>query len=146
VVESAPSLVEQILQRERQVVLAAFVLVAALAWVYTLAGVGMEMNAFEMTHSATAPVMTGKLTTSTSMSMPKWNAGYAVIMLTMWWVMMVGMMLPSAAPVAVLQCRRGRGSVGARERRPAFRRYAKHKRSLERCAVTRGGSVATHPN
>ncbi len=100
--ESASSLVEQILQRERQVVVAALVLVAALAWVYTLAGVGMEMNVFEMTHSATVPVMRGEVTKSTSMSMPKWNTGYAVIMLTMWWVMMVGMMLPSATPTILL--------------------------------------------
>jgi predicted metal-binding membrane protein len=101
-VESSSSQVEQVLRRDRQVVVAALLLVVALAWVYTLAGVGMEMNALEMTYPASAPMMTGDLTTSTSMSMPQWSAGYAGVMLTMWWVMMVGMMLPSAAPTILL--------------------------------------------
>jgi predicted metal-binding membrane protein len=99
-VESTPSPVEQVLRRDRQVVVAALVLVAALAWVYTLAGVGMEMNALEMTYSASAAMMTGDSTTS--MSVPQWSVGHASIMLTMWWVMMVAMMLPSAAPTILL--------------------------------------------
>jgi predicted metal-binding membrane protein len=34
-----------------------------------------------------------------------WSASYAAIMLAMWWVMMVAMMLPSAAPVILLYAR-----------------------------------------
>jgi predicted metal-binding membrane protein len=82
--------------------MAALLLVAALAWVYTLAGVGMEMNALEMTYPTSASMKTDGLTTSMAMSMPRWSAGYAGIMLTMWWVMMIAMMLPSAAPTILL--------------------------------------------
>ena len=98
--ESALSPVEKVLRRNRQVVVSALVLVAALAWIYTLAGVGMETNAFEMTYPASAPTMPGDSTMS--MAAREWSPGYAGIMLTLWWVMMVAMMLPSAAPTILL--------------------------------------------
>jgi predicted metal-binding membrane protein len=82
--------------------MAALVLVTALAWVYTLAGVGMDMTAIEMTYPASTSMMMDESAMSTSMSMPQWSAGYAGIMLAMWWVMMVAMMLPSAAPTILL--------------------------------------------
>ncbi len=31
-----------------------------------------------------------------------WTPGYAVVMFGMWWIMMVAMMLPSAAPMIML--------------------------------------------
>ena len=106
--ESTPSFVEQLLRRDRQVVASVLVLVAAFAWVYTLRGVGMEMNAFETTHPPSASMTTGSSTMSMamggnmSMSVPQWSAGNAGIMLAMWWFMMVAMMLPSAAPTILL--------------------------------------------
>ena len=37
------------------------------------------------------------------MMMPAvWDSGYAVVMFVMWWVMMIAMMLPSAAPMVLL--------------------------------------------
>ncbi len=98
--ESAPSPVEKVLRRDRQIVVAMLLAVAALAWAYTLAGVGMEMNALEMTSPASTPTMKGD--TTTSMSMPQWSVGHAGVMLAMWWMMMVAMMLPSAAPTILL--------------------------------------------
>ncbi len=101
---STPPL-EQLLRRDRRLVVAALVLVAALAWIYTLAGVGMEMSAFGMTRA----VMPGQQTATamaTNGGTPTgghaWDAGYAAVMLAMWWVMMVAMMLPSAAPTILL--------------------------------------------
>ena len=50
----------------------------------------------------------------------QWSAGYAVLMFSMWWVMMVAMMLPSAAPMLLLFARvnskrqSGRSTAGAR--------------------------------
>lgn len=100
--KSASSPVEQVLRRDRQVVIAALVLVAALAWVYTLTGVGMDMTAIEMTHPASTAERMGESSMSTSMSVPQWSASHAGVMLAMWWVMMVAMMLPSAAPTILL--------------------------------------------
>ena len=38
-----------------------------------------------------------------NMVMPAtWDAGYAALMFSMWWVMMIAMMLPSATPVILL--------------------------------------------
>jgi predicted metal-binding membrane protein len=41
-----------------------------------------------------------------------WNAGYWLTMLTMWWVMMVAMMTPSAAPMILLYARVARHAPG----------------------------------
>ena len=34
--------------------------------------------------------------------LPTWSAGYAALISVMWWVMMVAMMLPTAAPTVLL--------------------------------------------
>lgn len=118
--ESTPSSVERLLRRDRQIVASVLVLVAVFAWVYTLHGVGMEMNAFEMTHTPSVSVTTGGSTMSMamdgnmSMSVPQWSAGHAGIMLAMWWFMMVAMMLPSAAPTILLAAALNRRSNGDR--------------------------------
>src|SRR5207344_1844243 len=43
------SLLASALKRDRAIVIAALAAVSICGWVYTLAGVGMSMNAFEMT-------------------------------------------------------------------------------------------------
>ncbi|MFP6746735.1 MAG: DUF2182 domain-containing protein [Alphaproteobacteria bacterium] len=45
--------------------------------------------------TAMTPAMTPTMT-------PVWTPGYFALMLAMWWVMMVAMMLPSAAPLVLL--------------------------------------------
>ena len=41
-----------------------------------------------------------------AMWMPaEWTPAYAALMFAMWWVMMIAMMLPSAAPVVLLAAR-----------------------------------------
>ncbi len=86
-----------VLQRDRAVTLASLVAVTALAWAYLVALAG-DMGAM----AQVAP----------------WTALDAALMFVMWAVMMVGMMLPSAAPMILLYaavCRkqRGRGHVFA---------------------------------
>jgi predicted metal-binding membrane protein len=76
-----------LLRYRRAVVVGALVLVIAAAWGYLLsgAGIGMEMD--------------GRL----MMAMPsRWNLPYAALILAMWIVMMMAMMLPSAAPTVLL--------------------------------------------
>ena len=89
---------ERVLKHDRIIVLSALVVIMSLAWLYTLAGVGMSMNAFEMTAMPS-------LLNSTSMRplhSVNWDLWRFIIMLGMWWLMMIAMMLPSATPVILL--------------------------------------------
>jgi predicted metal-binding membrane protein len=81
---------DKVLSRDRWVVLAALAAVVALAWAYlaynVVAQPAMDMDALAMA----------------AMPPPVWDAGYFAATLAMWMVMMVGMMLPSAAPTVLL--------------------------------------------
>ena len=91
---SSSSALESILKRDRLIVIAGLAAVASLAWAYTLAGVGMGMNAFEMTAMSHAGVA--------SASPAPWSPARALAVFLMWFVMMIAMMLPSAAPMVLL--------------------------------------------
>lgn len=92
---------EAVLRRDRMVVVTALAAVTALSWTYLLAGAGMGMSAFEMTHP-TAGGMAEDMSCMAMMAPAVWTPGYAVLMFCMWCVMMVAMMLPSAAPMILL--------------------------------------------
>ena len=89
------SSIETILKRDRWIVSVALGLVILLAWVYTLAGAGMGMNAFDMTRHSL-------MNMDGMMPVAEWDLAYVVLMLAMWWIMMIAMMLPSAAPTILL--------------------------------------------
>jgi predicted metal-binding membrane protein len=74
------SSLETILRRDRIIVAVALVTVIGACWLYLLSGAGMDM----------------------SMSFPRWTPGYALLVFVMWWLMMIAMMLPSAAPMVLL--------------------------------------------
>jgi len=59
-----------------------------LAWGWLLAGAGMDMDMTGMDMDMVMPV--------------DWSPGYAFLMFWMWWIMMIAMMLPSAAPMILL--------------------------------------------
>ena len=90
---------EVLLRHDRLVVLAALLTLTAVCWVYVFAGAGTGMPAIEMSALPTATNVTGHMA---FMEPAQWTAGYAALMLWMWWVMMVAMMLPSAAPAILL--------------------------------------------
>ena len=69
-------------------VLAALACIVAVSWVYLLSGAGMP----------TMDMGGGKVML---MPPPSWSVGYAAITFAMWSIMMVAMMIPSAAPVIV---------------------------------------------
>ena len=108
---------ESVLRRDRLVVVIALVAVIVLSWVYVLAGAGMGMSAFEMTRmtqpvgviDSTQPSVQGMSMGGTAvggtMVTGAWTVGYAVVIFFMWWGMMFGMMLPSAAPLLLLFAR-----------------------------------------
>lgn len=68
-------MIERALHHERWMTTGGLVLVAVLAWAYTLAGTGVAMIA---------------------MPTAGWSLSQAGAMLAMWWIMMMAMMLPSA--------------------------------------------------
>ena len=78
------------LRHDRVVVLASLGSVVLLAWSYLLLGAGMQMEMMDM-GAGQMMVMA-----------PEWSPGYGVVVFAMWAVMMVAMMLPSAAPVTLL--------------------------------------------
>lgn len=108
---------ETILRRDRAVVLSALAVVVLASWAYVLAGAGMGMSAWEMSSLDLAlgrarPKLMGQVTGHMSGAMgdamsvmatpARWNLEYAGIMVSMWWVMMIAMMVPSAAPMILL--------------------------------------------
>ena len=86
---AAGAALEATLKRDRLVVVIGLVAVIAVSWAYVLAGAGMDLGAVAETGGMMA------MTTA-------WSPGYFLLMLAMWWVMMVAMMLPSAAPMVLL--------------------------------------------
>ena len=82
---SQPSPLDQVLRRERLVLVACLAAVVVLAWGYLLAGAGMDTS---MPGMVMAPMA--------------WTTGTALLMFAMWWVMMIAMMAPSAAPTVLL--------------------------------------------
>jgi predicted metal-binding membrane protein len=84
--------VERLVGKDRMIVILAVVAIVALAGIYTVTGVGMNMSAFEMTTMANSQM-------GQSMG---WTAVYASLVVLMWWIMMIAMMTPSAAPTLLL--------------------------------------------
>jgi predicted metal-binding membrane protein len=70
---------EAILRRQRGVTISGLLIVAVLAWAWIVSGAGMGMN----------------------MAMG-WDSSRLFLTLAMWWVMMIAMMVPAAAPVVLL--------------------------------------------
>ncbi|MGE3784761.1 MAG: DUF2182 domain-containing protein, partial [Alphaproteobacteria bacterium] len=90
------------LRHDRAVVLGALAFVVVLAWVYLLLGAGMTMPAMDM-DGGMAGGRTMDMGGGQMMAMPPgWTPGYGLVVFVMWAVMMVAMMLPSAAPVTLL--------------------------------------------
>jgi predicted metal-binding membrane protein len=75
-------------RREKLALLAALLAVAALAWGYLIVSAA-DMNMVSAAHAAMG------------MSEIPWSAAHFVLTLAMWAVMMVAMMLPSAAPMVL---------------------------------------------
>ena len=91
---------ESVLRRDYAVTLAALAAVIVVCWAYLLAGAGMEM-----------PSMSG-----VAMPRQEWDTRYAFLMLAMWWVMMIAMMLPSAAPMILAFSKVSREHAGGGSR------------------------------
>ena len=90
-------MLEKVIKRDRAIVLIGLTLTVILSWAYILNGAGMDM-------SMPAGMKMGGVSAI-------WTPGYWVLMFVMWWVMMVAMMLPSAAPMILLFATVNKGAV-----------------------------------
>jgi len=79
-----------LLRRDRAIVLGGLIFVIVLAWVYLLLGAGVGMETMDMGGGQMMAMA------------PEWTLAYGLVVFLMWAVMMVAMMLPSAAPVTLL--------------------------------------------
>jgi predicted metal-binding membrane protein len=120
---------ERLLRRDRLITMAGLAALCLLAWLYIVAGAGLGMNAWEMTrfalfpHQQPAAAMPGM--DMSGMDMPDmdmpgmdmpgmgsmstepriWGPAIWALMIAMWWIMMIAMMSPSAAPAVLLYAR-----------------------------------------
>lgn len=102
---TSASPIETALKHDRIFVVAGLAGITLLSWLYILSGPGMGMSPFEMTRLALLPHLGGDglaLEGLGGMALGAWSAGYWLIMLLMWWIMMIAMMTPSAAPMILL--------------------------------------------
>ncbi|MGH8179225.1 MAG: DUF2182 domain-containing protein [Steroidobacter sp.] len=89
--------IDSLLRRERAVVAVCLAALTVLAWMYIWRGAGMGMTASQMTRLALFPHTQPELMVGMSMPRITW-----VTIVAMWWVMMIAMMTPSAAPFVLL--------------------------------------------
>ncbi len=99
---------ERLLKRDRVITLAGLTALCALAWLYIVTGAGLGMSAWEMTSLALFPhqhageVMPSMPGMDMVAMAPMWGFATWALMITMWWIMMIAMMTPSATPTILL--------------------------------------------
>ncbi len=106
---------ERLLKRDRAITIAGLVVLCALAWLYILSGAGLGTSAWEMARASLFPHLGAQPDMSDMPGMPglemsparpvAWTAGKWALMLAMWWIMMIAMMAPAAAPAILLYAR-----------------------------------------
>jgi len=96
---SQPTLTERIVRREQALIALGLAAITGLAWLYVFTGAGTGMSTIAMTTWQFPPPR------PSMMMMGEWGATYWLTMLVMWWVMMIAMMIPSAAPMILLYAR-----------------------------------------
>jgi predicted metal-binding membrane protein len=108
---------EHLLRRDRIITLAGLVLLCAMAWLYIVEGAGLGMSVRQMTTLALFPhqqaddAMQGMPGTPVDAGQSAWGLGTWALMISMWWVMMIAMMTPSAAPTILLYARVHRAAL-----------------------------------
>ena len=112
--------IERLLQNERVLVLSMLAVVVVASWLFLLAGAGTGMSAYSMTSMPMALGLTERVPIALA-TPAAWTVGYAAIRVTMWWVMMTAMMLPSASPMILLHAKVA-GDASARAGAPTSSR------------------------
>lgn len=100
------TVLEAVLRRERAVVATGLAVLTLLAWTYVWQGAGMGGSALDMTSFALFPhARTGAMAGMDMSGSAAPSALAWVTVLGMWWIMMIAMMTPSAAPLVLLYAR-----------------------------------------
>jgi predicted metal-binding membrane protein len=109
---SEQSAFERLLQRERLITIVGLATLCMLAWLYIVMGAGLGMTAWETTRLALFPHEMAAVTPPATMSgmnmdapAPRpgaWDPAEWALIIAMWWIMMIAMMVPSAAPTILL--------------------------------------------
>jgi predicted metal-binding membrane protein len=97
--------VERILKREQAIAVAGVLLLCVLAWIYLLTGAGMGMSLAESANLALFPHTSPAHMADMEMPGRGWSPAVFSLVAAMWWIMMVAMMTPSAAPTILLYAR-----------------------------------------
>ena len=100
-----PSTLERALARDRWLIGAALAVLVALAWAYLLSLAQQMAGAAGASSLATMPDMPGMPGMPGMPAMPAqppWTLSTFALTTLMWWAMMIGMMVPSAAPMVLL--------------------------------------------
>ncbi|MDH3646926.1 MAG: DUF2182 domain-containing protein [Gammaproteobacteria bacterium] len=90
---------EALLRRDRWIVGAGLIGICLLCWLYIIAGAGTGMSTVAMSTWQFPPP------SHMSSAAAPWDPAYWIVMASMWWIMMIAMMVPSAAPMILLYAR-----------------------------------------
>ena len=102
---------ERLLKRDRLITLAGLAALCMLAWLYIVTGAGLGMSAWEMTtlllfpHQQPHNMMPGMDMGAMASGRAAWGFATWALIIAMWWIMMIAMMTPSAAPTILLYAR-----------------------------------------
>lgn len=102
--------IEGLLRRDRLISAAGIGVLCALAWLYLVGGAGLGMSLADMTRATLFPHALAGAEAAMPGAGAAWSAWYALLMALMWWVMMIAMMTPSAAPMILLHARVARNA------------------------------------
>ena len=93
-----PSALERLLDRDRWLIAASLAALVLLAWAY------LVVMAAQMARGDMRLVGLGDMSGMRGMLMAsaRWTGATFALMTLMWWIMMIGMMVPSAAPMVLL--------------------------------------------
>jgi predicted metal-binding membrane protein len=102
---------ERLLKRNRIITLTGLAVLCALAWIYIVTGAGLGMSAWQMTTLAAFPhqqahhMMPDMEMGTMVPGRTAWGFDTWALVIAMWWIMMIAMMTPSAAPAILLFAR-----------------------------------------
>jgi predicted metal-binding membrane protein len=118
-----PTSLERLLKYDRVITLAGLIGLCGLSWLYIVRGAGLDMSAWNMTAlvlfpnrqtQEAMPAMPGMVLDASAADWMPWGFATSALMVAMWWVMMVAMMIPSAAPTILLYAQVHRGARARR--------------------------------
>ena len=140
-----PGSLERVLARDRLFIAAALAVLVALAWAYLVLLARRMGNGADVAAMASMPDMPGMPGMGGPVADEPAARAFALTAI-MWWTMMVGMMLPSAAPMVLLfgtvQTASARGREPVAARRHVHARLRRRRGARSACSRRAAGVLA----